>query len=165
MEIQSGQFLNEKNKYFKNKLPCLIINPQKIIFQPSGINTKKISPQTNYARIIFEPSEYLDVDFSKTGLKIFDNAIREQIQLSCGIDYIKIVKWNGTKVMNINGTKMFKTSYLRQIGNNPVVNVEIYYFQIAQQKGYSITYSYRLENNEMWGSKFKESANSLKLNR
>jgi hypothetical protein len=164
MEIQGGAYLNIKNTIIKNNIPCYEINPKKVIMQPKGINDGKVSPLYKYARIIFQPENLINTEFSENGSKKLDSLIHSSIDSACGFGNSRIITWNGTKTAIINGNNFFKTSYVRQMNKNPEVFVEFYYF-IVNGKGYSITYSYRLENKDYWEPKFRESINSLNINK
>lgn len=162
MEIQGGEYLINKNTIIKNNIPCYEINPKKVIMQPKGINDGKVSPMYNYARIIYQPENFIKVEFTVKGCSKLDSLYHSNIDSACGLINSRIISWSGTETIIVNGSNIFKTSYIRQMNENPEVLVEIYYF-FVKNKGYSITYSYRLENKNIWESKFRESINSLNL--
>ncbi len=162
MEIQSGTFLERKNNYINEKIPCYEVYQKKIIAQPKGINDGTISASWNYARILFTTEECKNIGFTEKECKVLDKNLKNKIEAACGFIDSKIIKWIGTKPVTINGNKFLKTCFIRQMRNNPPVNVELYYFEYGK-KGYSITYSYRVENKEVWESKFNESINGFRL--
>ena len=128
MEIQGGAYLNIKNTIIENNIPCYEINPKKVIMQPKGINDGKVSPLYKYARIIFQPENLINTEFSENGSKKLDSLIHSSIDSACGFGNSRIITWNGTKTAIINGNNFFKTSYVRQMNKNPEVFVEFYYF-------------------------------------
>ena len=162
MEIQNGPFLIQKDNYLKNKFPSYEVSPQRIIAQPKGINEGLKSAKWNYARILFVPEEFKNINLTNDEVKILDKSLKDLIESSFLLTDSKVTKWLGTSPLIINGNKFLKTSYNRQMSYNPEVHVDYYYFCL-KNKGYSITYSYRIENKDFWEPIFQQSINSINL--
>ncbi len=142
----------------------------KAIFQQKGLNFQDSQASKNYARIlvrtekITDPLSSIDIN-NKIGVSKFDdfktqylNAIKNELN---NVEDFSI--WNEViRLVSINGQNALELSYLRQLENNPVVNVKSYLFR-KDDILFSFTMSYRAKDSIIWQNDFAKVLNSLKI--
>lgn len=78
---------------------------------------------------------------------------------SSGMD-VKLVKWYPIEYGSINGLSYIKSSFTRQMGDNPVVKVVGYEF-FNSDETLEIIISYRLIESKLWESDFNKIVNTF----
>jgi len=73
---------------------------------------------------------------------------------------LKIVRWDGVSVNNVNGRSVMRVAYLRQLNDNPSVYVEIYYFE-NYDRMHLLTISYREGDTSIWKEDLETTKNSF----
>lgn len=86
------------------------------------------------------------------------NAINSLSQLQ----NMKLLQWNGVSNVKIDGVPAIKYSYIRQLGSNPSVYVENYVV-LRGSKRYIFTFSYRVNDKEIWQPIYSKILNSLQI--
>lgn len=172
MEVQSQEYKDFVREITDGKVDDYLAEfeegPRNITIQPKGIND--ISPAVEYySRVL------LDTDIGKEGefLLLNQNSnvnpnilnmLNEQQRISTeqNIDYFQILEWYKPSIEIVNGMFAIKTSYLRQMGSNPPVYVEIYNFQNFDRQ-HRLTFSYRVKEKELWEPLFSKIKSSFRI--
>lgn len=138
-----------------------------LMFQPVGMNDLTVNLTEKYARVIIihekgEKGDYLkwneNLNTTKAEYDELNATLKEQIfQQFEGVN-IKIVEWLPLELHSGNGHSYIKASYLRQLGDNPVVKVSGYKF-FNDDEIVEITISYRLEERDVWESDLEKLVN------
>jgi hypothetical protein len=172
MEIQSGIYkeIIDPLKPEIMKSMGILSNPNyNIIIQQKGLNDLERSGFQRYARVMintdmgdfdtlyFNISEYTSADIIELN-NIFQSSTRSSIA-GTGL---KLVNWFPLKLETINNMSCIHISYTRQLSNNPTVLVNIYKFQNVD-KMYTLTLSYRLNEEEYWKDDFEIILNSFRI--
>lgn len=155
MEIQSGNYkkLNDSVQKQISKKFGYEVSDDRVVFQQKGLNTLSQSAFNSYARVILETEIGKPGDYEKLTTKVtsteaelaeINNAVKLEISKT-----IKLITWNGVSIVTINGRSALKISYVRQIGDNPSVWVDIYRFQ-NNDRMHSLTLSYRQTDVLVW---------------
>jgi|SRR5690625_127006 len=165
MEVQSGNYkkiLDYSKRHFS-------INAERIVFQQKGVNDGK--NLETYARIIIRTdftNENLP-DLNTTNLTSQDIADLNQMYKSEVYEVAnnptypaKIIKWNGVKIVTLNGNKAINYSYIRQMGSNPQTYSEFYVFWKGNRQ-YILNIEYRIKDSSMWKSDLDKAVQTFKL--
>ena len=166
MELQDGFYAKIVNtqmeKYYH------IPTENRIVFQQKGLNEFSKDSYSSYCRIIIE-TEYGDfspltphLNISVEELRETSKYIEKELRKSMKGTQLKLINYLGTGFININRQSGLKTSYTRQLNNNPPVKVDTYIFQ-NKDRIHRITLSYRIEEAIQWKDKLQQSIQSLKL--
>ncbi|MVX34374.1 hypothetical protein [Myroides sp. LoEW2-1] len=173
MELQKGKYEEFSKKFVEAGTRMLgeEVSENRIVFQPKGINDFTKDGLAMYARIIIEtdisgPGDYFKLkdveDLPESELvEISSFAENEMRDMLYGTN-LKIVEWLGVSMVKIKGYTIFKMSYIRQLGQNPLVKVHTYFFQNYDRQ-HRLTVSYRVKDLELWESSFNKVANSFQI--
>jgi len=139
----------------------------KLIFQPKGSNDLDEDAFSKYSRILMnysngEPGDFYKwnekFDFSTSDEKELNEYFKQEIVEPMAAMDIKLIKWYPLEFSSINGLSYMKTSFTRQMRDNPVVRVDKYNF-FNYDESVEITLSYRLSENNIWASDFSKVIN------
>jgi hypothetical protein len=170
LELQSGIY-----KKFVDDVKASIgtidyeIQNTKAVFQQKGLNEGEKTD--TYARIIIltyinDDGDYLNLreDFSLTNaeLKELDALFKSDIELSFANTDLELLGWYGTELVKLNEYLALKTSYLRQLNDNPPVYVEIYKVQ-NNDRLHEFVLSYRLNHKSRWQTLYDEVLESISI--
>lgn len=165
MEVQSGNYkkiLDYSKRHFS-------INAERIVFHQKGVNDGK--NLETYARIIIR------TDFSNEKLpnlntmNITSQDIADLNQMYKSEVYevannptypAKIIKWNGVKIVTLNGNKTINYSYVRQMGSKPQTYSEFYVFWKGN-KQITLNIEYRINDSSMWKPDLDKAVQTFKL--
>ncbi len=169
MELQSGVYKELSDKFSK-ELGFDVSGV--IIYQQAGRN-ELFTKSDTYARLMIKETagnagEYRSINsklvLTSKELKILDTQSKSELLnqfQSSGIG-LKLIRWDGVSVDKISGFDVLKTSYLRQLNDNPAVYVELYYIENYDRQ-YSFTISYRLEDASIWKDTLNKTKSSFKV--
>ncbi|GHV38884.1 hypothetical protein FACS1894179_02960 [Bacteroidia bacterium] len=169
MELQSGDYKQGAENYIKSQ--GITITGNRIVFQQKGLNELSSSSFNSYARIIFETTIGSIGDFEKLGsvatvsvaeLNEVSSVYKQQFLQQYRGTTMKLILWHGASIEKVNGQTCIKYSYVRQLGNNPPVEVASYIFQ-NNDRMHTITVSYRKNDKNTWGVILTNSLNSFKI--
>jgi hypothetical protein len=168
MEIQSGKFRKMADSYYR----ALDMSSPNFVFQQKGLNNREQTASEKYARIILSVNEYIsdkviDVNsdiksISTNRLNQIDTEIKTTLSESYSQNNVKLVQWNGVKLIKINNMSCVSYSHVRQLGNRPEVFVLNYSFERNNTR-YILTLSYRLDKEQIYKKDFQTVINSLLL--
>lgn len=165
MEVQSGNYkkiLDYSKRHFS-------INAERIVFQQKGVNDGK--NLETYARIIIR------TDFTNENLpnlnttnltnqdiedlnKMFKSEVYE---VANNPNYsAKIIKWNGVKIITLNGNKAINYSYIRQTKGKPQTYSEFYVFW-KRNRQHTLNIEYRLNDSSKWKIDLDKAVQTFKL--
>lgn len=144
------------------------IPQSQIIFQPKGVDNFDKKALSQYARILISYKKGKNGDFYRWDEKFDQNECEEMndiflenvLEAGTKLKDMKLIEWRPVEFRTINGFSCLKLSYNRQIGNNPIVRVDIYDF-FNSDEAIEITMSYRLSEKEMWGVDFNKIINTF----
>lgn len=173
MELQSGNYKKHVDEYKAELFEKLDIelSGSSIVFQPRGVNNLEKEGSYLYARIIIDTQIGKTGDYnklstiltaSKSELSEIDIELKKQVQTLLSKGDIKLLDWLGVSIIKINDYSVIKTSYLRQLNNNPIVKVESYMYQ-NNDRSHLLTMSYRIQDEDKWKDLFSNILNSFKI--
>ncbi|TXF86305.1 hypothetical protein FUA23_19495 [Neolewinella aurantiaca] len=155
MELQNDAYRNAAKSYYDqhNFVPV----PGRAVFQQSGVNERKQDALALYTRIIHETKRGAKGDFPRLGedpeMSLQDieeiNAVMKEQMMAPQPMGIKITKWLGTNIVNLNGQYALHIAYERQMKSNPVVRVDRYSF-FNDDLLQVLTMSYRKTEEDRW---------------
>lgn len=160
MELQDGTYkkLNERmQKKIADEFGYEIAG-DRIVFQQKGLNKLEEDAFSSYVRVIIETyhGEYGDFERLTADLSLTtaeENELggyyRSQMIESFRGTGLKLIEWYGVTTVNVNGRTALKTSYLRQLNNNPRVIVNMYMFQ-NNDRMHQLIVSYRQSDQDKW---------------
>ncbi len=173
MEIQSGNWKkwnDEMETAFAEKFDYEI-SGNKVMFQQKGLNDLDPSSFNTYARISIETFIDNIGDYDKLATKLLvpqhelnelNELLKAQLEQSFINTELKLIKWYEVSIKTINGRSVLKTSYLRQLSDNPYVYVEIYQFQ-NNDRMHQLILSYREEDADIWKQSFDYTLKSFEI--
>lgn len=164
MELRSNNLNSDIDNVVKN------YSNNRIVFQQKGLNNIKQNNST-YARIILKTDigNYGDYNKLTTPLQVSQNELNEINNYFKGMmisnfigTSMKLVKWYGTSIVQVNGMSALKISYLRQLKNNPYVVVSMYQF-FNNDRIHTLTLSYRQSEKTIWQQLLSKALNSFTI--
>ena len=176
LEIQSGEIkklcdslANAWNSEFSNDF---LIPVSKAVFQQAGLNNNVKSSFNTYARIIISITNSGAVgnshDIKNASLEEMteiDSILKDQFELQMnnknGFNS-KILDWFGTERVEMKGWTALRFSYSRVLNENPPVLVTVYRFY-SNDKIFSVTLSYRMQDEILWKNSFDNIIKSFTL--
>lgn len=156
MEMQTRKYTIGEN-YEKEKFR-FEVSDSRIVFQQKGIDGDEKNEFSPYARVILKTTIGNAGDFEKLTTKLTATAselsklntqIRNQIAQSFIGTGVRIVKWYGVKIVNVNGITALNISYSRQLNDQPYVVVSVYQFN-NNDRLHKLTLSYAEQDAEKW---------------
>lgn len=147
------------------------VSGNRIVFQQKGLNEFDSTATSDYVRFILEteiaePNAYPilkpQLEISDQELVEFESAFKETLLKLATDGKFKLIEWNKISTVTINDQGSIKLNYKRQMGTNPVVIVNIYYFFNGDRR-HSITISFREVDKEKWESIMNKSLNSFHI--
>jgi len=164
MELQDEAYRQKARNYAKEYQ--LLLNENRVIFQQRGLNKSEPIGSQTYARIIIEV-EYenfgYDVTISSQEYEEINSTLKKNaINSLSQLQNMKLLQWNGVSNVKIDGVPAIKYSYIRQLGSNPSVYVENYVV-LRGSKRYIFTFSYRVNDKEIWQPIYSKILNSLQI--
>jgi len=168
MEIQSGEFKKMADSYYR----ALEMSSPNFVFQQKGLINREQTAFEKYARIMLIVNEdisdkVIDINsdiksISTSRLNQIDIEIKTALAESYTQNNVKLVQWNGVKLIKINNMSCVFYSHIRQLGNRPEVFVLNYSFEKNKTR-YILTLSYRLDKEYIYKTDFQTVINSLIL--
>ena len=95
-------------------------------------------------------------------LNELNSELKSQIQQSFYGTGLKLIIWYGVSIAKVNGRKVLKISYLRQLKDNPYVVVNMYSFQ-NNDRVHRLTLSYRQSDEAIWKPLYSQILNSFTI--
>jgi len=135
-----------------------------LVFQPKGSNDLEKEGFSKYARIMITYSKGKYGDFYKWDEKFeltdseyqeLDDYFKNEVVSPMAMMNIKLIKWYPLEFGNVNGLSYMKTSFTRQMSDNPIVKVYKYNF-FNSNEAVEITLSYRITESEIWKDDFSK---------
>ena len=174
MELQSKQYRENMERIAKESgLPYF--NTQKFITQQKGLNNRTQESLQTYARIIltsvsdqsgFKLGDILDL--SPDDLKEFDQIVINNIKAEHATKLNgKLLKFQPTKIVTINGIDCLHYYYERSLNDAPYAKVYIYVF-FNNDITHILEISYRNTESHIWeaqGQDLRNAVYTLKLNK
>lgn len=159
MEIQSGLY-----KEFVNKLQNeLKVKGPKFVAQQNGMNEMN-QVSKHYARVLVDEAER-GGDFSTVTseeVNEYTTALKQELEIGLAKTGGKLIELLSAKIEVLNGMYCFHYCYKRQINDNPIVIVNTYRFQ-TNDKAYTLTLSYRINESDIWESDFNLILKSFRI--
>ncbi len=165
MEIQSGIY----KKVLDNAKRHFSVNAERIVFQQKGVNDGK--NLETYARIIIRTdftNENLPnlntTNFTSQDISDLNQMYKSQVyEVANNTTFpAKIIKWNGVKIVTLNGNKAINYSYVRQMNGKPQTYSEFYVFWKGS-KQHSLNIEYRINDTSIWKSDLDKAVQTFKL--
>lgn len=165
LEVQSGNYkkiIDYQKRHFS-------VDAERIVFQQKGVNDGK--NLDTYARIIirtdFASEEFPDLNTTEiTSQDIADlnQMYKSQIyEVANNPTYpAKIIKWNGVKIVTLNGNKSINYSYVRQMNGKPQTYSEFYIFWKGNRQ-HTLNIEYRIIDSDKWKSDLEKATKTFKL--
>jgi len=165
MEVQAGVYKEINDKYRKEFMDKFDyeISGEQIVFQQKGLNSLNKDSFGTYVRVMIETEQGKIGDYDKlmTKLELSDQEMSEvsetlktEMVKNTPKSGIKILEWHGVSIVTVNGVDSLKTSYTRQIDNNPPVLVSMYTF-FNNDRYHRLTLSYRVSESEQYKNKLE----------
>jgi hypothetical protein len=171
MELQQGDYKKMNDGFIGliDKKFDLDIMENRIVFQQKGLNNIKESGFHDYARVIIEYEDQSYTDYISSFSELTDiekDAISSEAKHNFQEEMdklgIKLIEWNGVEVVDLGDIHALRFSYLRQLHNNPVVEVSVFCFW-NNNKLNRLTVSYRRQNKNNWSAQMATAINSLTI--
>lgn len=173
MELQSGTYKELSDTFSKEQMKKIgaEVSGDSIIFQQKGLNDfKKVN---TYARVMVKTTVGKVRDYRKATAKIVLTkkqlaGLDKQAKIELEDDFkavgvgLKLIKWGGVSIDTVNGRNVLKTTYSRQLNDNPSVYVELYYIE-NNDRVHVFTISYREEDVSIWKEDLETTKNSFVL--
>jgi len=165
LEVQSGNYKNiidYQKRHFS-------VDAERIVFQQKGVNDGK--NLDTYARIIIRTdfaSETLPdlntIEITSGDLTDLNEMYKSQVyEVANNPTYpAKIIRWNGVKIVSLNGNKSINYSYVRQMNGKPQTYSEFYVFW-NENRQHTLNIEYRIKDSEKWKSDLEKSVETFKL--
>ena len=140
-----------------------------LVFQPKGSNELDKEAFSKYARIMitYSKGEYGDFykwnekfELTESEYKELDDYFKSEVVNPMAMMNIKLIKWYPLEFGNVNGLSYMKTSFTRQMSDNPIVKVDKYNF-FNSDEAVEITLSYRITESEIWKDDFSKVINTF----
>lgn len=161
LEIQAGVYKRFSDKFRRTVLE-IETSPDRVVAQPKGINTRDPTAMKRYCRVIVETAQghYSKLDepitLSPTELNSHDKERKDEFQQAAiqsatkGME-VKILSWEPSKIVRVNGIDAVVTTFTRTLNNGPPVLVREYTIN-NNDRFHRITISYRELEKEIWAS-------------
>ncbi len=165
LEVQSGNYkkiIDYQKRHFS-------VDAERIVFQQKGVNDGK--NLDTYARIIIRTdfaSETLPdlntIEITSGDLTDLNEMYKSQVyEVANNPTYpAKIIKWNGVKIVSLNGNKSINYSYVRQMNGKPQTYSEFYVFW-NENRQHTLNIEYRIKDSAKWKSDLEKSVETFKL--
>lgn len=165
LEVQSGNYkkiIDYQKRHFS-------VNAERIVFQQKGVNNGK--NLDTYARIIirtdFASEEFPDLNttvITSQDIADLNQMYKSQIyEVANNPTYpAKIIKWNGVKIVTLNGNKSINYSYVRQMNGKPQTYSEFYIFWKGNRQ-HTLNIEYRIIDSDKWKSDLEKATKTFKL--
>ena len=165
MEVQSGNYkkiIDYSKRHFS-------VNAERIVFQQKGVNDGK--NLDTYARVIirtdFATENFPDLnttEITSQDISDLNQMYKSQIyEVANSPTYpAKIIKWNGLKIITLNGNKAINYSYIRQMNGKPQTYSEFYTFWKGKRQ-HTLNIEYRIVDSTKWKSDLEKCVQTFKL--
>lgn len=167
MEIQKGKF-----KEFVDQVKNIQgYDAAQITAQQNGLNKGNSKGFEKYARVMIETQYGKAGDFDKINFDMtefqaqineFNSGFKQQIQQSFSGTGQKLIDWYPLKIEKTNGMSCFHITYKRQLADNPIVLVNVYFLSNSDRQ-HTLTLSYRVSESEYWKSDFAQILKSFRI--
>lgn len=175
VELQKGTY-KKRNDQFRKTVLEIDTAPDRVVFQPKGINESSPIALKSYCRIIVETErgsrgDYVSIDepmaLSVSDLKALDNELKSQMQQSAALSTAKgmkmtLLSWQPVKIVRVNGVGALLTAYTRSMNDGPPAYVRIYQIQ-NNDCVHKITISYRESEGDLWEADFAKVIETFKF--
>lgn len=168
MEVQRGKYREFVDEIKKIKG----FDASQLTAQQKGLNEFGKEGFEKYARVMVETTFGSAGDFEKFNFNLakitqadiaeLNTIYKQQIQQSFLGTGLKLIEWYPVKVEKVNGVSCFHISYKRQLQDNPIVLVNIYYFH-NNDRMHNLTLSYRLSEADYWKLDFATILKSFRI--
>ena len=170
LEVQTTDYLNKLAEVYKDnpdkmmqlrKDTTVALSFNNIICQPKGINDsgKEPAKEAKSAKVVFSiiktqskvPTYGQPIGLNQDKIKEFGQITKESIMSNntfLGSD-IQFLKWEPMKSEIINGAECLHIGYERQVGKEPVEQVDRYIF-FDKDKLYTLELMYRTAEKDYW---------------
>jgi hypothetical protein len=147
------------------------ISDNRVVFQEKGINSDAKNDYSSYARVILKTTIGNAGDFEKlttnlnataTELTKLDNQLKDEIEQSFSGTGVKLISWNGVKIVTVNGRTALNISYIRQLNDQPNVAVSIYQFN-NNDRIHKLTLSYTQQDSTKWQALYSKILTSFTI--
>lgn len=171
MELQAGaykEYSDAAGAEAQKKLGYEV-SGDKIVFQQKGLN--EFNNFNTYARIIIDTDRVKlgglgrlksKIVISRSELNLLDRSSREQFEKMFSANDIRLIRWDGVSLVTLNGQNAIRIAYIRQLGKNPAVFVEVFRFQ-NYDRSHSLTISYRQQDAALWSDSLTRAKNSFTI--
>lgn len=174
MELQAGVMKALKNKYNEKHLNSGNAKSS-IVAQQKGLNDLEQDAMSKYARVIVKYQPDPDGEFGEMlrdpairdleMIAFIDSALEASARQSAtqaaraGMD-MKIISWEGTEVVTVNGIDCLKTMYRRTVNQGAPVLVQE--FKIPTNGQFlTVTVSYRIQEADYWANDLNKLINTF----
>jgi len=175
MEVQSGlykEIIDPLRPEIMREMGFASNSNYDIIIQQKGLNELTEIGYQRYARVMidtdignvgdFDTLTFDIEEYSVSDIIELNNIVRSSMVTGMAGTGLKIVNWLPLKFETINGMSCIHISYVRQLNNNPTVFVSLYRFQNVDRM-YTLTLSYRQNEEEYWKDDFEILLNSFRI--
>lgn len=165
MEIQGGAYkeISDKVKEING------INASRVIFQQKNLNSFDRGSMQTYSRVFIRTEIGASGDFKKLSESLtqteadeVNSIFKSQIESKAPKVNARIIEWHKAVTTTLNGQNAIEYGYIRQIGTNKPVLVEVFLLQ-NNDRLHIITFEYRLDGNH-WGTTFVNIKATVKIN-
>ena len=163
LEIQSGtyvDFIKSSAAKLGIDVSQLDLSSDELIFQQKLLNENNPLAYKTYVRVMISTeinkqkkygSSKEKYNLSQKDLSEYNSFLRDETKkkFSSANTNTKLIKWNGTKEIALNGMYCISFSYERQLEDKPIVTVTTYNFQ-NKDRLHFVTISYRVSEADQW---------------
>ena len=175
LELQAGAYA-EAGEMFRREYS---IPEAQFVLQQPGLNALEAAALQEYRRLIFQSGQVLigktwpqtsnPWTLSDSEEQELEATLTEQYAAVCEATpeggtgkTMRMTSACDVTIGEIAGQHPLVTTYLRQLGENPIVVVEAYYFGMGKREC-TVTVSYRLEDEAVASGRFREVLDTLCL--
>lgn len=164
MEIKAGKFKEVSDQHLA-RIYEITEERHRVVAQQAGLNALSDMARAKYARIIVETQIATPGEFERLGDPLplsVEEVRRIDATIKLGIDKeinqttaagtnAKIISWDGTRIVRVNGIDCILTTYRRAINSAPPVIVRVYRF-MNNDRIHIVSISYRETERELWAN-------------
>lgn len=166
MEIQGGSYkeISDKIKNING------VSASKVIFQQKGLNNRSKESFNTYGRVFIRTEsgstgqyqKNASFTLSSSDLTKVNDQYKNEIYSSAKSNNATIQEWYPAKMSSINGYKCVTFGYVRKVGANQPVSVQLYFIQ-NYSSVHTLTFEYRIADEDKWKSTFEKCKKSLTI--
>lgn len=166
MEVQNSTIREFNEVVVARSFLSVKANPNRVVAQQSGLNDLDKEARSDYCRVIVE-TEHGEKDdyprltepllFTPDDLRDLSERTRlefiEAFSKASHVAQARLLTWNHTKIVRVNGVDSLHTSYVRQLGDRPPVVTSIYTFY-NYDRMHRVTMAYQQIHSDKWEDVF-----------